>query len=127
MIGTMLNQRRLLALIGPTISALASALPLYFIRASDGIWRGHLQKDEHALLLLLLLATLLLALWRSPWSWLPWGASTLLLTTNALEIGGRLPAQGGLIYPVWVLLMLGNLISLLSLPRAGEILADRKQ
>ncbi len=123
---TVLRQRRLLALLGPTITALASALPLYYIPASDGVWRGRLQTDEHAILLLFLLATLLLTYARSPWSWLPWGASALLLTTNALEIDGRLPAQGGLNYPVWLLLMLGVLIALLALPRASEIAAERE-
>ena len=49
------RQARLLALIGPTITALGSALPLYQIAASDGLWRGRLQADEHALLLLFLL------------------------------------------------------------------------
>lgn len=121
------RQARLLALIGPTITALGSALPLYQIAASDGLWRGRLQADEHALLLLFLLATLLLAMARSPWSWLSWGAAALLLTTNALEISGRLPANGSLNYPVWALLALGMAISLLSLPRASEISAERER
>lgn len=124
-----MNQRKIqhiLSIIGPSLTALFSALPLYIIRASDGVWRGRLQEDEHALLLLFLLATLLLALKRSPWSWIPWGASAFLLIANGFEIGGRLPPESNLNLPVWFLLAFGMLISLISLPRTDEIFTDMK-
>ena len=120
------NFRHFFSFIGPTLTALSSALPLYIIRASDGLWRGKLQQDEHALLLLFLLATLLLALKRSPWSWIPWGASAFLLIANGFEIGGRIPPEGNLNLPVWILLAIGMLLSLISLPRTDEIFTDRK-
>lgn len=122
-----LNIRHILSVIGPSLTALASALPLYIIQASDGVWRGRLQEDEHALLLLFLLITLLLALKRLPWSWIPWGASAFLLVANGLEIGGRLPPEGDLNLPVWILLAIGMLISLTSLPRIDEIFTEKKQ
>ena len=119
--------RLFFSISGPTFTAFASAFPLYLIRASDGVWRGRLQEDEHALLLLFLLATLLLALKRSSWSWLPWGASAFLLIANGLEIGGRLPAEGDLNLPVWFLLASGMLISLISLPGTADIFREAKQ
>ncbi len=114
-----------LALIGPVLVALASFLPLYLIVATDGVLPGRLRTDEHAFLLLLLGSTQLLSLKRSFWSWLPLGASLLLLVTNALEIGGRLPSQGSLNYPVWFLAGIGSLLTIISLPRAAEISHSR--
>ena len=121
------RNRRFLTVIGPVLTAISSAFPLYWIRATDGTFRGRLQEDEHGILLLFLLATLLLALKRSPWSWLAWFASAYLLTANALEISSRLPAEGEMNFPVWVALAIGMLISLTSLPRAGEIFSEDGQ
>ncbi len=121
------RNRRFLAVIGPTLTAISSAFPLYWIRASDGTFRGSLQADEHGILLLILLATLLLAWKRSPWSWLAWFSAVYLLTANALEISSRLPAQGEMNFPVWIALTSGMLLSLTSLPRTDEIFAEDRQ